>query len=137
MRRRRAGAQPERACAAAHGIAAHSTGLTQLTGQEGARRAWHALRRAALTRRPLASHLPPPPRSPASACHCNIADALPPPRPLLSWFDFDVTAEAGSAKILRSEEEGGVVTKLHLILKPFLLRRLKADVDLSIPPKHE
>ena len=30
-----------------------------------------------------------------------------------------------------------VVTKLHLILRPFLLRRLKADVDLSIPPKHE
>lgn len=48
-----------------------------------------------------------------------------------------MTAEAGSAKILRSEEEGQVVTKLHLILKPFLLRRLKADVDLSIPPKHE
>uniref|UniRef100_A0A7R9UX16 Uncharacterized protein n=1 Tax=Diacronema lutheri TaxID=2081491 RepID=A0A7R9UX16_DIALT len=54
-----------------------------------------------------------------------------------SWFDFDVTGDEGSQQILKREEEAQVVTKLHLILRPFLLRRLKADVDLSIPPKHE
>mmetsp|Transcript_6329 Transcript_6329/g.15442 ORF Transcript_6329/g.15442 Transcript_6329/m.15442 type:complete len:741 (+) Transcript_6329:87-2309(+) len=53
------------------------------------------------------------------------------------WFDFDVTNDGGEAKILQEEEERQVVTKLHLILKPFLLRRLKADVDLTIPPKFE
>ena len=30
-----------------------------------------------------------------------------------------------------------VVTKLHQILRPFLLRRLKQDVELELPKKHE
>jgi len=30
-----------------------------------------------------------------------------------------------------------VLEKLHNILEPFLLRRLKADADISIPPKRE
>ena len=30
-----------------------------------------------------------------------------------------------------------MVTKLHQILRPFLLRRLKADVEIDIPAKHE
>ena len=29
------------------------------------------------------------------------------------------------------------INKLHAILKPFLLRRKKDDVDLDLPPKHE
>jgi len=53
------------------------------------------------------------------------------------WFDFNVGDDVGEQKILKNEEETQVVTKLHLILKPFLLRRLKEDVDLTIPPKHE
>lgn len=31
----------------------------------------------------------------------------------------------------------GVVEKLHSALRPFLLRRLKADVEKGLPPKHE
>jgi ATP-dependent DNA helicase len=30
-----------------------------------------------------------------------------------------------------------MVTKLHHILKPFLLRRVKSDVETSLPPKRE
>ena len=30
-----------------------------------------------------------------------------------------------------------MVSKLHDILKPFLLRRVKADVETSLPPKRE
>ena len=30
-----------------------------------------------------------------------------------------------------------MVTKLHEILRPFLLRRLKKDVMISMPPKKE
>uniref|UniRef100_M4B8C8 Uncharacterized protein n=1 Tax=Hyaloperonospora arabidopsidis (strain Emoy2) TaxID=559515 RepID=M4B8C8_HYAAE len=43
-----------------------------------------------------------------------------------SWFNVD-------------EEEGqeNVIKKLHTILRPFLLRRLKADVEHSLPPKIE
>ncbi|KAE8988474.1 SWI/SNF-related matrix-associated actin-dependent regulator of chromatin subfamily A member 5 [Phytophthora fragariae] len=43
-----------------------------------------------------------------------------------SWFNVD-------------EQEGqeNVIKKLHTILRPFLLRRLKADVEHSLPPKIE
>ncbi|OWZ18250.1 hypothetical protein PHMEG_0007693 [Phytophthora megakarya] len=43
-----------------------------------------------------------------------------------SWFNVD-------------EEEGqeNVIKKLHTILRPFLLRRLKSDVEHSLPPKIE
>ena len=37
---------------------------------------------------------------------------------------------------LPSEQSAYVISKLHAILKPFLLRRLKADVD-CLPPKKE
>ncbi|KAF7423005.1 hypothetical protein PC9H_011169 [Pleurotus ostreatus] len=36
-----------------------------------------------------------------------------------------------------SERASHVIDSLHLILKPFLLRRMKADVELSLPPKKE
>jgi SWI/SNF-related matrix-associated actin-dependent regulator of chromatin subfamily A member 5 len=43
-----------------------------------------------------------------------------------TWFNVD-------------EEEGqeNVIKKLHTILRPFLLRRLKSDVEHSLPPKIE
>jgi len=31
----------------------------------------------------------------------------------------------------------GLVDRLHNVLRPFLLRRLKSDVEKSLPPKHE
>ena len=34
-------------------------------------------------------------------------------------------------------DKAAVVTSLHAILKPFLLRRLKVDVEKSLPPKKE
>lgn len=38
---------------------------------------------------------------------------------------------------LTSEQTTNVVSMLHSILKPFLLRRLKSDVEFSLPPKKE
>lgn len=38
---------------------------------------------------------------------------------------------------LPTEQSARIISKLHGILKPFLLRRLKADVELSLPPKKE
>ena len=36
------------------------------------------------------------------------------------------------------EERDSLVTKLHTILDPFMLRRMKSDVlELSLPPKRE
>jgi ATP-dependent DNA helicase len=46
-----------------------------------------------------------------------------------SWFDIDVTSDTSASH--------QVVTKLHAILKPFLLRRIKREVEKSLPPKKE
>tara|TARA_B110001452_G_scaffold210850_1_gene181286 strand:- start:969 stop:2966 length:1998 start_codon:yes stop_codon:yes gene_type:complete len=54
-----------------------------------------------------------------------------------AWFDFDFKSESVDEKVLQGEMENSVVTKLHQILRPFLLRRLKADVELSVPKKYE
>jgi ATP-dependent DNA helicase len=54
------------------------------------------------------------------------------------WFDFSALNEKeGQAKIITAEQKSKLVTNLHLILKPFLLRRLKVDVEHSLPKKRE
>ncbi|CAO3658263.1 unnamed protein product [Rhizopus stolonifer] len=55
-----------------------------------------------------------------------------------SWFDFsDINNKSGQDRIMREEEEDNIVTSLHTILRPFLLRRLKTDVEHSLPKKKE
>jgi len=54
-----------------------------------------------------------------------------------AWFDFDFKDEGVDDRVMKGEMEQGVVTKLHQILRPFLLRRLKCDVELNIPKKYE
>ncbi|XP_010464936.1 PREDICTED: ATP-dependent DNA helicase DDM1-like isoform X2 [Camelina sativa] len=55
-----------------------------------------------------------------------------------SWFDFsdknknEATKEEGEEK-----RRAQVVAKLHGILRPFILRRMKCDVELSLPRKKE
>lgn len=39
--------------------------------------------------------------------------------------------------IIGEEQQKRVVTKLHEILRPFLLRRMKRDVMITMPPKRE
>jgi len=54
------------------------------------------------------------------------------------WFDFSALNEKeGQARIITAEQKSKLVTNLHLILKPFLLRRLKVDVEQSLPKKRE
>lgn len=55
-----------------------------------------------------------------------------------SWFDFSALNERnGYQQILSEERKKNLVTSLHAILKPFLLRRVKADVETSLPKKRE
>lgn len=61
-----------------------------------------------------------------------------------SWFDFTgIVKSAGDAgdasarRIADAEHRNKVVTKLHSILRPFLLRRLKSDVETNLPRKKE
>ncbi len=55
-----------------------------------------------------------------------------------SWFDFSsVGLDEGQAAIVAQEQRNHVVTKLHSILRPFLLRRIKGDVEADLPGKQE
>jgi len=57
-----------------------------------------------------------------------------------SWFnanDMHGSKEAEADRILQQEQQNHILSTLHQILTPFLLRRVKADVDLAIPPKKE
>eukprot|EP00049_Salpingoeca_infusionum_P013274 m.247717 g.247717 ORF g.247717 m.247717 type:complete len:440 (-) comp15399_c1_seq1:2252-3571(-) len=57
------------------------------------------------------------------------------------WFDvtnFDSEqSEDEEAGALKGDDKNHIIAQLHRILEPFLLRRLKADVDLQLPPKNE
>lgn len=59
------------------------------------------------------------------------------------WFDFDDLPEDGNgnsnaaADQLNLHAKKRLVTNMHAILKPFLLRRLKKDVITNLPPKKE
>lgn len=44
------------------------------------------------------------------------------------WFNLDIDD---------NDEKNKLISQLHKILKPFVLRRLKADVERSLPAKHE
>ncbi|CAO3689680.1 unnamed protein product [Rhizopus microsporus] len=52
-------------------------------------------------------------------------------------LDMFQSWQSGQDRIIKEEEEDKIVTSLHTILKPFLLRRLKTDVEHSLPKKKE
>ncbi|KAI7829887.1 SNF2 family N-terminal domain-containing protein, partial [Kickxella alabastrina] len=55
-----------------------------------------------------------------------------------AWFDFnDISEKEGQDRIISQQTSSNIVTKLHQILQPFLLRRLKVDVEKHLPPKRE
>ena len=56
-----------------------------------------------------------------------------------SWFDAKDIHESKEEveRITNQEQNESILSTLHQILTPFLLRRVKSDVDLEIPPKKE
>lgn len=53
-------------------------------------------------------------------------------------FDFsDVQDKEGHRQFITHERKTRTVAALHAILKPFLLRRVKADVETHLPKKRE
>merc|ERR1719186_1155345 len=56
-----------------------------------------------------------------------------------SWFNAKELHENTEemARIAAQEQQNSILSTLHQILTPFLLRRVKTDVDLQIPPKKE
>ncbi len=56
------------------------------------------------------------------------------------WFDFDektIEDQEGREELLRKEGNDQVLSKLHEILRPFVLRRLKVNVLKKLPEKRE
>lgn len=59
-----------------------------------------------------------------------------------SWFGFKDIGQktrggTDEESIVREQQKNQTVSKLHEILRPFLLRRIKADVLSEMPPKKE
>ncbi|XP_021273961.1 ATP-dependent DNA helicase DDM1 isoform X2 [Herrania umbratica] len=55
-----------------------------------------------------------------------------------SWFDFSGKINgAVSKEEMEEKRRNQVVAKLHAILRPFLLRRMKSDVEQMLPRKKE
>lgn len=56
----------------------------------------------------------------------------------MEWFDFsDLDHEEKTAEFIEDQEMQNLVKKLHVILQPLLLRRIKADVEHLLPKKRE
>ncbi|KAK2754727.1 swr1 complex component [Arachnomyces sp. PD_36] len=53
------------------------------------------------------------------------------------WFRRPVEQILEHGRETMDDEAKGVVTKLHTVLRPYLLRRLKADVEKQMPAKYE
>ncbi|CAL6402739.1 unnamed protein product [Bathycoccus prasinos] len=87
-----------------------------------------------LTGTPLQNNLP----ELWSLLHFLLPDVFSSLDQFKSWFDF---SEELDDKVEFAEREqqrrAKVISKLHGILKPFLLRRLKGDVEISLPRKKE
>lgn len=55
-----------------------------------------------------------------------------------SWFDFSSVLEDKTDGDTKAQKQRNkLVGKMHAILKPFLLRRMKTDVESNLPPKRE
>ncbi|KAI1498661.1 SNF2 family N-terminal domain-containing protein [Biscogniauxia marginata] len=54
------------------------------------------------------------------------------------WFDFsDLQDEEGTTQFLEDKNSQDLVSKIHKVLQPLLLRRIKADVANYLPKKRE
>ena len=54
-----------------------------------------------------------------------------------SWFDFSTVLDASGQKTVIERRKRNLVATMHAILKPFLLRRVKSDVESALPKKRE
>ncbi|GMG05316.1 unnamed protein product [Aspergillus oryzae] len=54
-----------------------------------------------------------------------------------SWFDFSSMLDSSDKTNIIERRKRTLVSTMHSILKPFLLRRVKTDVEMSLPKKRE
>lgn len=53
------------------------------------------------------------------------------------WFDFSSVLDSGNKTESIEARKRNLVTTMHSILKPFILRRVKTDVESTLPKKRE
>jgi len=97
---------------------------------------YHSANRLLLTGTPLQNNLD----ELWSLLNFLMPDIFDDVRIFRSWFnakDLDVVGEDEKRRIIQQERQGNILNMLHQVLSPFLLRRVKLDVDLNIPPKKE
>ncbi|KAF8249851.1 hypothetical protein K440DRAFT_542631 [Wilcoxina mikolae CBS 423.85] len=56
---------------------------------------------------------------------------------LLNFLLPEIFDDYAHAAFLEEEKKNNIVGSLHALLKPFLLRRVKTDVETNLPPKKE
>lgn len=73
-----------------------------------------------------------------SLLHFILPDVFSNLEQFQSWFDFSSNVNPDQTQVEQeAEKRQRVVQKLHSILRPFLLRRIKSDVETSLPRKKE
>ena len=94
---------------------------------------YHSCFRLILTGTPLQNNLP--------ELWALLNFALPkifnPVKSLDEWFNTPFANSGIGDKIELNEEEVLIIGRLHKVLRPFLLRRLKKDVESELPDKVE
>ncbi|KAJ1982418.1 putative ATPase [Dimargaris xerosporica] len=95
---------------------------------------YHSANRMLLTGTPLQNNL----TELWSLLNFLLPEIFDDPESFQSWFDFDdINEESGQSRIFSEEAQHSLISKLHHILRPFLLRRLKTDVERELPKKRE
>ncbi|KAJ1979830.1 putative ATPase, partial [Dimargaris verticillata] len=95
---------------------------------------YHSANRMLLTGTPLQNNL----TELWSLLNFLLPEIFDDPESFQNWFDFDdINEESGQSRIFSDEAQHSLVSKLHHILRPFLLRRLKTDVERELPKKRE
>jgi SNF2 family DNA or RNA helicase len=56
---------------------------------------------------------------------------------ILNRFEEWIASNSSDEQIIQQEKEKKIISTLHQILSPFMLRRTKGEVGLDLPPKKE